>query len=37
MNGIYNGGMSTAALDKKPLQEVPIYRATKNIITPQIL
>jgi hypothetical protein len=37
MNGIYNDGMPTAALNKKLFQEVPIYWATKNFITLKIL
>jgi hypothetical protein len=37
MNGIYNGGKPTANLKIKTLQEVPLYGATKNFITLQIL
>jgi hypothetical protein len=37
MNGIYNGGTPIMELNKKHLQEVPIYWATKNFITLQIL
>jgi hypothetical protein len=36
-NGIYNGGTPIVALNKKHFQEVPIYRATKNFVSLQIL
>jgi hypothetical protein len=37
MNDIYNGRTLTVTLKKKHFQEVPIYRATKDFVSLQIL